>query len=285
MKSEKLSIGHHSLLYNRLKEIKSTISEYSFANLYLFRDAHEYEVIFDKNLFIAGKSYDGKKYLMPAFDIRTADLEYIKVMMKGFDCLFPIPEEWLSCFNPDEFEFISNDGDMDYVFLADKISTYQGKKLHNKRNLLQQFLDLYSHEAIPFDSGRVQDAILILDNWQKELDFVKEETDYYPCLEALKLKDELLLCGGIYYVESEPAGFILGEEIRDDMFALHFAKGLRKFKGLYQFMFNNCAKVLNVHYTYINFEQDLGKLPLRQAKSSYIPDLMIKKHRITLRNK
>ena len=39
---------------------------------------------------------------------------------------------------------------------------------------------------------------------------------------------------------------------------------------------------LNSKYKYINFEQDLGKDTLRQAKSTYYPDEMRKKYRVAL---
>ena len=63
-------------------------------------------------------------------------------------------------------------------------------------------------------------------------------------------------------------------------FSLHFAKGKRKFKGMYQYMYNHFAKILSGQYQYLNFEQDLGKLALRIAKSSYDPNQVLKKYRL-----
>lgn len=283
MNSEKLSLDHIGMLYGRLKEAHTHVSEYSFANLYLFREAHDYEVIFDREIFVFGVTYDGLRYIMPTRDVRTMESGYLKKMMREFGVLFPIPEEWMTAFNGEEFEFSALDGDTDYIFTVEKIKTYAGKKLHSKRNLLQQFMDNYEHTVAPLTPGLHSDAIAVLDAWQAESGMTKNETDYYPCMEALQLQDKLVLCGGIYYAENEPAGFILGEEINEKMFALHFAKGIRKFKGIYQFMYNNCAKVMPAHYTFINFEQDLGKISLRQAKSSYIPDMMVKKYRVRLK--
>jgi len=91
-----------------------------------------------------------------------------------------------------------------------------------------------------------------------------------------------VLCGGIYYVEGEPAGFIIGEEINDTTFALHFAKGRRKFKGIYQYMYNQFANILPKKYTHVNFEQDMGNLALKIAKASYHPERMVRKYRVRL---
>ena len=136
-------------------------------------------------------------------------------------------------------------------------------------------------EARPLTQYLMNDALGILDVWQEDVGEEKATTDYFPCREALERYDELVLCGGIYYVEGEPAGFVIGEEIRADMFALHFAKGKRKFKGLYQYMYNHFAKILPKQYAFLNFEQDLGKLALRIAKSSYDPDRVLKKYRVS----
>ena len=81
----------------------------------------------------------------------------------------------------------------------------------------------------------------------------------------------------------EPAGFILGEGLGDSIFALHFAKGLTKFKGIYQFMYNHFAGIMSDRYELLNFEQDLGNPELRHAKSSYRPDRMIHKYRVSLK--
>ncbi len=283
MNKEKLSLDHVTLLYGKLKDMDTDISEYTFANLYLFRDVHQYEVIMNSEILIKGVAYDGTPYVMPIFDLQKADRAFLNDLIREHGTLFPIDEEWLKIFDPDIYDFEFLDGDMDYVYTTQKISTYQGKKLHSKRNLLYQFYDTHSHQEYPLLKGRRDDAFRILDMWQDEMGISGKDTDYYPCREAILLQDELILCGGIYYADKEPAGFILGEEINPSMFALHFAKGLRKFKGIYQFMYNNCARVLGTHYEYVNFEQDLGKLPLRQAKSSYIPDKMIRKYRVRLR--
>lgn len=280
MKIEKLSFEHKDLLYDKLRNINSPIAEYSFSNLYLFRSNHKYEVIFDKEIFIRGISYDGFSYLMPIFDIKNVDYEYIKQMAKEANFLFPIDEENLSLFKAGDFISSYDEDDTDYVYTVEKMATYKGRNLHGKRNLLKQFVENFPHEAKPLTKDRIADALSILEQWQMDVDQSKEETDYYACKEALELYDEMILCGGIYYVGDEPAGFVMGEEINPQMFALHFAKGKKKYKGLYQYMYNTFAKILPEKYQYLNFEQDLGKLALKIAKQSYEPDYMIKKYRI-----
>ncbi len=280
---EKLGLQHKDTLRPLLSNAKAGLSEYTFANLYLFRANHDYEVVSDKYLFIRGRSYDGKTYLMPTRDVRTMDRDGYADLLKTVDFLFPIPEEWLSAFPPSVFDATFRDGDRDYVYTVEKMSTYKGRNLHKKRNLLAQFLKLYSHEAMPLTNNRLDQARFILEDWQASSNMNIADTDYAACREALDRYDELVLCGGIYYADNEPAGFVLGEEVNDETFVLHFAKARVRFKGIYQFMFNNFAKILPPKYKYLNLEQDLDKENLRVFKSSYVPDLMLRKARVSLK--
>ncbi|HTR44972.1 MAG TPA: phosphatidylglycerol lysyltransferase domain-containing protein [Thermodesulfovibrionales bacterium] len=283
MTFEKLDFSHKDLLRERFKKSNAPLSEYSFANIYLFREVHRYEILFDREVFIRGISYDGRSYLMPTVKINDIDRAYLRELMASVDFLFPVPEEWLQGFQNDDFELTYREGDMDYVYTVEKMSTLRGRYLHRKRNLLKQFVTEYRHEAMPLTTDRIADALLILEEWHTETGADDSETDYLPCLEALQMYDDLMLCGGIYYADGEPAGFVLGEELDRETFVLHFAKARKRFKGVYQYMFNRFAQVLPPQYRFLNLEQDLDKDTLRLAKSSYMPDSMLKKMRIGLK--
>lgn len=283
MRSEKLGIEHKGLLVPRLKAVKTSLSEYTFPNLFLFRSNHGYEVIQDKEVFVKGKTYDGHAYLMPTSDVRLLDKAYLKELMREVEFLFPLPEEWLTAFNAEEFEVTFAEGDADYVYTVEKMSTYKGRNLHKKRNLLKQFLELHTHDARPLTNDRLDEARFVLKDWLKTSEMNAEETDFGPCFEALERYEELVLCGGVYYANDEPAGFVLGEELNPETFVLHFAKARTKFKGIYQYLFNNFAKILPPSYKYLNLEQDLDRENLRVFKSSYVPDALLKKARVKLK--
>lgn len=283
MHKEKITLEHKKLLDERLRAVDTALSEYSFANIYLFRQAHDYELIIGDDLFIKGITYDGKTYIMPTRDMKSVDIKLLKQLLQDVDFAFPIPEEWLKFFDPQEFAFDYTEGDMDYIYTVEKMSTYKGRHLHSKRNLLKQFMQTYSHKALPLTYDLLNDAREIAFKWQEESGLDPLLTDFNPCMEAIDLYNELSICGGIYYADNKPAGFILGEELNHNTFALHFAKASKKFKGIYQYMYNNFAKVLSPNYKFLNFEQDLDKEMLRIAKSSYLPDAKLKKYRVTLR--
>jgi len=283
MRIEPLGLHHEEVLAPLLRAITVPVSEYCFANLYLFRQSHGYEVLQDGDVFIKGRTYDGLSYLMPTKPVEQLDQARLREHLQGVDLLFPVPEEWLGSFDPGRYEVSFHEGDADYLYTVEKMSTLAGRKLHKKRNLLKQFLESYRNEAMPLTMSRLDDARRILDGWQKDTGLDAGQTDFGPCREALDRYEELVLCGGIYYADGEPAGFVLGEEVNDETYVLHFAKALTKFKGVYQFMFNNFAKILPPKYKFLNLEQDLDKENLRVFKSSYVPDALVKKARVRLR--
>jgi len=283
LESYPLTLEHKELLFERLRAVDIPISEYSFANLYLFRKTHKYEVLGGRDIFIKGVSYNGSTFLMPTSDVRELDSEYLGTLLQAVDHMYPVPEKWLSAFPSGVFTAEHSENDSDYIYSCEKLATYAGKKMHKKKNLLNFFKKHYGHKALPLTENLTRDAMLILDAWQEESGQQVSGTDFEACRESLSRSEELLLCGGIYYADEEPAGFLLGEELNAETYALHFAKGLTKFKGIYQYMFNNFAGILPASYRYINMEQDLGKEALRHSKESYMPEFKLKKYWVRLK--
>ena len=282
-KMSELKLEHKDLLYERLHDIGVPLSEYSFANVYLFRHKHSYRLVQQGGApFIRGQTYDGRSFVMPTVELPKLGEDVLREWLQDVDFIFPVAEEWLDEVAGDGFRWTYEDGDTDYVYETDKIAELSGRSLHRKRNMLRQFERRYDHEALPLTDDRLDDARSVLETWQGQMSVPAEETDYGPCSEALELYEQLVLCGVIYYAEGEPAGFIVGDELNEETFALHFAKGKREFRGIYEYMFSTFAELLPRRYKLLNFEQDLGIQALRKAKSAYDPDHLMKKYRLSL---
>lgn len=288
MKRAELTFEHLSDVVERLDAIGMHLSEFSFPNLYLFRKTHSYELIMtDHGYFISGTSYDRKKYLMPLTNPETAEegcFEELKNLLSGgeWDFVFPVPEEWLDCFDEEEFNREYNPDDSDYLFFTEKFKTYPGKKMHKKKNLLNQFLNKYDSILVPLTEEVIDDARVILEIWQNTTPQEIAASDYHQCLEALEMTRQLGLTGAMAFADGQPAGFLLGEPLNDDTFTIHFAKADISFKGIYQFLFSRFANDFCPNYEYMNLEQDMGNEGLRKTKVSYRPDLMAHKYRVSL---
>lgn len=270
-----------------LLALQLRLSEFSFPNLYLFRDIHKYSLLQNQHqTLISGVTRDGKSYLMPLTPSESDRyvIELRDLLSDGrWDFIFPVPEEWVDRFSEDTYNISINDDDTDYLFLTDKMTTYPGKKMHKKRNLLNQFLRQYKADSSPISTDVLSQAIHILDTWQITTPHELETSDYYQAREALELRDELHLTHAMYFADGKPMGFILGEPLNEDTFAIHIAKADIRFKGAYQYLFSAFAQEHCAGYLYINMEQDMGIEGLRKTKRSYRPDLMARKYRISLK--
>jgi len=279
---ETIDFHHQELLMERFKLLNLPISDYTFANVYLFRDVSHYRFLkTDCGLFISGKNKKGQPYVMPLNDLRSCEMDIFNELLDKYGFFFPIPEEWLSFFPQDKYEATTDDGETDYIYLTENMAMMKGRKYSRHRNHLNQFLSMYEAQAQAISKNTLPDAAKILNLWQEDSQLTREKTDFAQCSEALDKFIELALWGTIYYIENQPAGFVIGEPLNTDTFVLHFAKASIKYHGIYEFMFSDTAKKLMDEYKYLNLEEDMGNKNLRKAKMSYFPETLLKKYHVS----
>jgi hypothetical protein len=254
-------------------------SEYSFANAFLFRRQHHFKFIGGDFPLIRGEDKSGDYYYIPTC-LPNNCLD-IKKEAKGTITLFPVPEQWLSVFNDSHPQVVSYRQDSDYLYRVEKLKTFAGGALSSRRNLLHQFESQHIVESKPLTLHEREDALKILDEWQKHSQLSKEETDYSSCEDALNYLDRLGLMGRIVYAEGVPVGFNIGEQLTTQTAAIHLSKSLHAYKGVTPFLYQDFAKSLPAGTEWINLEQDLGLPALRQAKEAYEPDLLLPKYRVS----
>lgn len=259
------------------------LSEFSFANCYLFRNQHRYQLVESRyGPLLSGMSYDKKSYILLSSPPERYPEDYLQQLLLEKEMIFPVPEQWIGFFQKDRYKIDYREEDSDYLISVQKTADYNGKKLQKKKNLLNQFLREYNGTMLTLDKSKVPLAEEILEIWQQNSGQEKRETDYFPCRDALIFKKELDLQGCLFWADNKPAGFMLYEQLNARTLVIHFAKALIEFKGIYQFMFNHLARYFSGVYEYFNLEQDLGSPSLRQTKRSYAPELMLKKYRVSL---
>jgi hypothetical protein len=283
-KIEAIDFQHRSLLMDRFKLLNLPVSDYTFPNIYLFRNISHYEFLTtDCGLFISGQCRDRQNYIMPLNDLRNCDLTTFENLLGKQNSFFPIPEEWLSFFPADKFSVTYDDGDSDYIYLTEKMAGFKGGQYTRHRNHLNQFFTLYNPRAEVISRNNAAQVMSILQTWQNDSRLTIIKTDYEQCRGAIELIEELALWGTLYYIENEPAGFIIGEALNTETFVLHFAKASKKYHGIYEFMFNDTAKRLLPQYKFLNLEEDMGNKNLRRTKGSYGPEMLLKKYRVSLK--
>lgn len=284
MKIHPLDLSYQKILEERLHLLNLQISEYSFANLYLFRSMHNPEVVLlGDRIFIRGLTRDGERFIMLTSHPEDLPVSSLLQVLSMGRILYPLPENWLVAIEKKtpNMQWIKrfNEADSDYLFERSKIAAYSGRHFDGKRNLIKQLLDHTQVRVEPLVQ-QLDDAREVLESWEKERDESSSGTDSLSCSEALLNFHRLHLSGQIAYINGKPGGFVIGEQISKETYAVHFSKALFSPHGIYQLLIRDLARSLEEACIWINLEQDLGIPGLRNSKLSYHPIQLIKKWRI-----
>ena len=287
-----ISLDLKNEMHPKLSLTPDGVSEFTFAGLYLFRKRYQYRVskLEDKILIISGiqpphaPAADDQALQLPKKFFMTPCAApgrgVLEELFKTHDYWKNISESVL--INKRErleewgVEIAEDRDNFDYLYLRTDLADLPGKKYHKKRNLVAQFLKLYTHEEKHLSQELVPEALKILEEWRTDKG---TDGDYTACREALESFGELNMKGLLLYIDGKPAGWCLGEPIaRGRIFTIHFEKGLERYKGIYQFINQAFAASLPEYFTHINREQDLGEEGMRQAKMTYRPSGFVRKY-------
>ena len=260
------------------------LSDPSFANLYLFRRVHAYRYHAGEHPWISGATYDGGRHALPLFDPALATEGLIEALLQNHDFLYPMAQAQVDRLDGERFAWSASRDDADYLYDAARFRDYRGTALNKKRNLVRQLLAHHEVHSSPYGEADSAAALHVLEAWMVAKGKAPGEADEEACGEALQDASRFGLLGFIHRVDGEPAGFVLAEAIRPGVFVMRFAKGLDRFKGIHQHMFQHfCHAVPEARW--LNFEQDLGVANFRRSKLSYQPVALLPKYRVTLRTR
>lgn len=263
-----LTIDLRPDLHELLRKLFDGVSEFTFANLYLFRDKHNYRLtLLPENIIcLLGRDDDQPFFMLP---FQLPNPEILNALFQDYRTMKCVTTNQKFTLEKLGYRVIEDRNNFDYLYSRSDLAKLQGRKFSKKRNLIKAFIKNHEYTGKPLLDEHIPEAFEVLEQWRQEYG---DSGDYYAAREALEQSWELQLCGGIYYVEERPVAYSLGEELANGTsFVIHFEKAVKGYKGLYQFVNQAFAAILPEFYTSINREQDLGDDGLRQAKHSYKP--------------
>jgi hypothetical protein len=284
MQIEKLNFSHQLLLKDRLFRADVDFSEYSFANLYLFREIHQYQLLtFQKEIFIQGLTRDKIPFILLTAPPDEESITLLKQFFQTSLTLFPVPGKWLPALSSYIIGKEYKEEDSDYLYAIDKLAHYSIPNLHKKYRSSHHFSSEYlSFAMVPLNEKNQQDALQTLENWQKEHAVEEQVTDYQSCKEAIEKISALSLHGNLLYVDHIPIAVGIREWIKPEYYFFYFCKALRGYKGVYPFFYQHIAQSIESKTKWINLQQDLGIPGLRLNKQSYAPDQLLCKWRVKI---
>lgn len=291
-----IELSDQELIRSYYRQENTGSCEATFANNYLWA-AHygvRYAIIQGMLAFLSDEND-----MSVTFPLGTGDVSAVLELLMAYfaekgkrfqmHLISPAQFERLEQLYPDEFQVSYNRDWADYVYESEKLITLAGKKLHGKRNHINKFKEMHpdwSYERITGDN--VEECIKMAQKW-RELNGCEEDAEkqaeFCVTLNALKLREELGLVGGLLRAGGEVIAFSLGEAGGNDTFIVHIEKAYADIQGAYpminqQFVLHEAAS-----YRYINREEDTGAEGLRKAKLSYYPVMLLDKGVVTRKEK
>lgn len=276
---------------NYLRESDFQGCDYSFTNLFLWKDISQVEVAdYAGMLCIRSKRLSRNQYIytFPAGNgdlrqaveamRRNARQENNPFVLRGFG---EQEKKRLEEACPGQFEFESIRKEWDYLYSVEALAELKGKKYHGKRNHIARFMDRGEWELRPITAENKEACKAMCDRWyekQKENGKTDSLLDRPVVETAFEHFETFGLTGVALYLEGEIVGVTMGEPLNSDTFAVHIEKAYSDIQGAYPML--NKQFVLNFMqgFTYVNREEDDGEPGLRKAKESYYPVKMLEKY-------
>lgn len=269
-------------LVNRYKYEGYISSELNFANLYSWKDDDNLEIYSDdKVTIIKGDNFFFPPICEPQYfnyglEIINKYCDDNQIILNIFgvtDEIKPLfPEEYIFYFHPEINEYIYN---------AQDLITYSGKKFHKKRNLLHQFEKNYSYQFLTYDENYREEIVELVEEWNEKKTETSETKSIFNALDNLEALDCFCDC---LFVNDKLVGFSIGT-IQNDCGIVLFEKADDNFSGIYAKLVNAFASKHFANVKYINRQEDMGIENLRRSKESYNPAFLTHKYQVTLQVK
>ena len=172
----------------------------------------------------------------------------------------------------------------DYVYSAEEVMTFKGKKFSGQRNHINRFKKLYGEPDIRLltddDRGKVAEFLEEYAKEHRDRNAI-EERELEETKKLFGVFEELGLYAAGLFVDDRLAAFSIGE-LSGDMLLIHTEKALRKYEGAYPTIYSGFVRLIGGTAgrmpKHVNREDDSGDVGLRISKMQYHPVSLVHKY-------
>lgn len=267
-------------------------SHFNFTNLFMWRIPYHVRWCEENGVLYMTCEWDGTLMAMQPFGpeekMQEATERFLAYFQEiGRPLLFVGMEsgyaEFLARYKGASFDIREDRDNFDYVYLAEKLISLSGRKLHSKKNHLNAFRKMYPQaEYLAITEELIPACRVELESWY-QMRLADEPDDPFidwerrAILEIFDDYEYFGLRGGAIRLDGRIIAFTFGEQLNTDSVVVHVEKADPNIRGAYPainqgYIANNWSGM-----TYINREEDMGHEGLRKAKESYKPEKMIRK--------
>jgi uncharacterized protein len=281
--SRQIGLHDKSQLDVLFLQMQPRVSEFTFANLYLFRHAHHYRLtLVGDSLVVLGTGYAGEEYFLQPLDGNIGNA--LKFLFSKGHVLYGVGEEIVEAYlNGIEGLLFSEDRDaFDYLYNRNDLATLPGSRYHKKKNRVNYFTSRYSFTIDKYSDRYFDGTLSLLEEWRKIRSSDESrsiELEVAAAVEGLEKAKLLGLEGVVLLVEGRVRAYALGERLNSKTSVCHFEKADPFIDGIYQVVDQEFNRRCFVDCEFVNREQDLGEPSLRKSKLSYHPAELVKKYR------
>ena len=273
-------------------EENSPSADYNFGNIYIWNKRFLQLICPYQDRILVKLRYEGKPTFV--FPIGTGPLRPAIEALREFAAFKGYPftlrgvtekhRELLEREYPGRFEYTEDVKNADYIYLAERLSTYAGKALHGKKNHCNRFEAENDWDFVPLTRDLIPGCLDMLDEWTEENSERLDRSVAYEhdaIIRAFAAYERLGLEGGVLRSGGKIVGFSLGEMTSPDAFDVHFEKANIDLNGAYPMVCRELTRMLmqkHPQLVYMNREEDMGMESLRRSKLSYKPEYLLRKY-------
>lgn len=274
--------------YLRHQEFRSC--DFTVGAIFMWRDFFysEYAVYDDMLIFKIAYPKRGISFTFPVGEGSTdkaldAIEEYVRANNIPLK-LCTMPEkamEFVKFRYKKKAEFITNRDWYDYIYKAEDLKHFKGKKYHRQRNHVNRFIrENPNHSYARIDENNIDKVKQFFDDRFLPSDEAGK-TERREAMRAREYLDNFYKFGhfgGVLEVEGEVVAFSLGEIIKDTLY-IHVERANIEYHGTYQMIVREFARdCATEEILYLNREDDVGDPGLRKSKLAYRPIKLLKKY-------
>ena len=231
---------------------------------------------------------DGHIYLPPLCVIDKIKDAYRKIeefcIADGENAyVMSTPQDYVDILGED-YEYVLNQDYAEYLYDPQSLMTYAGKKLHSKRNHVNNFIKAYrpnEEGGCIFRSYTAEDkdkVMAFINGWEESKEFDDKDFDDMANdeINVIALALQLVEKYDNYFADvieyqGKIIGFSLGEITPSGVGITHIEKGDINYDGVYSYLCQAFAKKHFGEVRVINRQEDMGLEGLCKSKQSYHP--------------
>ncbi|MFA5008627.1 MAG: phosphatidylglycerol lysyltransferase domain-containing protein [Candidatus Omnitrophota bacterium] len=261
------------------------ISEFTFTNLYCWKDIYKFSVSIYEGLIILRSDASEVTKFFPPIGIGQQKTAVEKIIKDTKNPFIRLPETIAKLFEGGSSCKVTLDRDnSDYLYKTEELRLLKGKKYDAKRNFIKKFKSLNEYEYVRLNSFNAEDCFDFEERWCliKDCDNVEGLNNERQAIrKMIERFGDFNLIGAAIKVKGAICAVAIAEKLNQNTLVMHVLKADFNLQGLYQVMLNEFLVNDSGSFEYVNLEQDLGVDGLRKAKLSYHPFKIIGKYTVS----